>query len=185
MWCFNDLIETARMCHISREKLRFHVKFSWILWKYFVKWDHSAEIRTTQCGNNGYLLSHFFDKNFVKAILYYCRTYKELVSRKKIDAQCGKTRNSLSPNFFFVKSTTYLTSSFVKTLLSRIFCQKSVRDNFLFFHTVLWHCSKILVFSFEKNSVKSCTELHRWWIGFTKIFYVFTYISSDFRELFI
>ena len=36
----------------------------------------------------------------------------------------------------FVKSTIYLVSSLVKTLLSRNFCQRNVTVNFCNFHTV-------------------------------------------------
>ena len=55
---------------------------------------------------------------------------------KNIGAQCtcGKTRNSLSPNFF--RQINSLVTYLVTPLLSRNFCQKCVRENSRDFHTV-------------------------------------------------
>ena len=49
--------------------------------------------------------------------------------------QCGKMKNLLSPKKIF-RQINYLVISLVKALLSRNFCQKSVRVNFCNFHTV-------------------------------------------------
>ena len=48
--------------------------------------------------------------------------------------QCGKVFTLTKINF--VKSTIYIVNSLVKPLLSRKFCQKSMRVNFHNFHTV-------------------------------------------------
>ena len=66
-------------------------------------------------------------------------------------AQCEKTRNSLSTNIF--REINYSVTSVVKTLLSRNFCQKSVRENFRDFHTVL--CGNFRIFLPFKIYVKS------------------------------
>ena len=69
-----------------------------------------------------------------------------MISRKVFERHCilysiyfstvWKTRNLLSLKKYFVKSPTVFILSFVKTLLWRNFCQKSVRVNLLNFHTV-------------------------------------------------
>ena len=65
--------------------------------------------------------------------------------------QCGKTRNLLSLMQFFVKSTCYLVTVSVKTLLLRNFRQKKCERKFLHFpHSaapkILSESSKILLF---------------------------------------
>ena len=71
--------------------------------------------------------------------------FTNFLSKKKImqqvsvhvrvhNAQCGKTRNSLSPIFF--REINYLVIYLVNALLSRNFCQKGVRVNFRNFHSV-------------------------------------------------
>ena len=62
------------------------------------------------------------------------RLFNQFQNEKK-GAQCGKMRNSLSPRKYFIIITSV--TCLVKTLLlSRDFCQKSVRVNFRNFHTV-------------------------------------------------
>ena len=58
------------------------------------------------------------------------------------NTQCGKTRNSLSPKFFREINSLVTSLSKIKTLLSRNFCQKSVRENFRNFHIVTQHTWK-------------------------------------------
>ena len=67
----------------------------------------------------------YFKSNWVSSFCDWKRT-----------AQCGKTRNSLSPKK--ISSNQLFNNSFnlVKPLLSRNFCQKCVRENFRNFHTV-------------------------------------------------
>ena len=55
---------------------------------------------------------------------------------KSMEAQCGKTRNSLSPKKIFRQINSLVLSLVKSTSLSRNFCQKSVRENFRNFHTV-------------------------------------------------
>ena len=86
-------------------------------------------LHIAQCGNYGNLLSHFFDKNFVKLTFLL----------KKIP-QCGKvlkkaiTLKNFHENHdrvrFMLLFHTTLVFSLLKTLLSRNFCQRSVTVNF-------------------------------------------------------
>ena len=64
----------------------------------------------------------------------------EKISAQYVHTQCGKTWNSLSLKKK-IRQINYLVISLVKPLLSRNFCQKSVRENFRNFHTLpllLW-----------------------------------------------
>ena len=63
-------------------------------------------------------------------------------------------------HWFFFREISYLfkiVTSLAKTLLSRNFCQKSVRRNFSFFHIVAMcrNCGNSVSPFFAKNSVKS------------------------------
>ena len=75
---------------------------------------------------------------FVKSILFHL-FHSSLVwkLRKFTVTQCRKTRNSLSLLENFFRQINYLVISLVKPLLSRNFCEKSVRENFCNFHTVV------------------------------------------------
>ena len=69
-------------------------------------------------------------------------------------------RYSFDTMQYFVNSNRFFTSSIVKTLLSRNFCQKSARENFHYFHTVQLfarvNCDDFHTVSYAKNE---CTEI--------------------------
>ena len=95
-----------------------------------------------------HLYQNFRESNFLitsKNATFTKFLYKEVPEKVSVIpiAQCGKIKNLLSPNFFFVKSTRHLVNSLVKLLLSRNFCKKSVRENFPNLHIVFYHTFEI------------------------------------------
>ena len=128
----------------------------------FLFWDHNAEMRTTQwCGNNGYLLSHFFDKNFVKAMQnlqsswFHEKNWWEIIPRFSTLYNVGKWKKFRQINSLVI--------SLVKALLSRNFCQNCVRVNFRIFHTLYCGNYGILLpkFCIKSTFYKNCKLVWR------------------------
>ena len=135
----------------------------------------------TQCGNKNYL-SHFFVKNFVKATVLQNKLLKswfheiffwwERIPVITTVSHCGKTRNSLSPKFFF-RQINSLVTYLVKPLLSRNFWQKCVRENSRNFHTVtVWKFKNI-------SATKILREINFWDSRTSKICHFWHFPDSE------
>ena len=93
-----------------------------------------------QFGDYGNVLSHFFDKNFVKLTFLLKKILKSRFDEKMFGSEFFHTVVWKNEKFSLTEKTfrqiNYLVISLVKPLLSRNFCEKSVRENFCNFHTV-------------------------------------------------
>ena len=90
----------------------------------------TCTVMDTQCGNYRNLLSHFFGKNFVKPSLLLKKLLKSSFYNT---TACTVWKNE---KFSFTEKIFRQSNSLVNTLISRNFCQKSVRENSRNFHTV-------------------------------------------------
>ena len=75
------------------------------------------------------ILSHYF---FFREINYLVTSVKKLLSRnfcQKCASQCGKTRNSLIEEIFREINSSVSSIFFSKSIVSRNFCQESVRGH--------------------------------------------------------
>ena len=131
----------------SNSKLRVSVRFVQILvinssMTAFVFLNISG-IQFLKCssllGNHGNLLTVWKNETFSLTTKIF-RQINSLVTylvhiSTICTAQCEKTRHSLSLKKK-IRQINYLVISLVKPLISRNFCEKSVRENFCNFHTV-------------------------------------------------
>ena len=126
---------------------------------------HSVEKQKNRCHANYFSSNQFRVKFFLRKKLLSRNFCEKMVAVKFCyfhtvhHEQCWKLKNSLSLNFFFVKSTTYL----VFFAFSRNFCLKSVGENFRNFHTVRYCGNKKRDHDFYINifSVKSTSLLKK------------------------
>ena len=122
-----------------RKKIFVKLSQKWnsvLIWKYLVKWNCSEFLCWTEI-------------DFTKFLSKFCERLRTKFQKFSLCiTQCGKMKNLLSPKRNFVKSTTYLVILIVKPLLSRNFCQKSIRELISVISTVLikdifkeWFCN--------------------------------------------